>query len=1031
MGGPPNYNIVGPSINSSPINLWQPNTVYSVLGAQVSYNGQIYEVTTVHTSGSSFDSSKFTLLGSGDSAGAIAIETARALAAESTLGTEISGITPQNASTSIKGISTLSVAPISSTSPIALGANDPSVTNARIPTPHASTHAPAGADPLITTDLPTAVDVGAFTYGTAVTGTRTTLKLRDFISVKDFGAKGDGVTDDTVAIQNAITSLPQPGGGVIYFPAGAYIISSTLTWSDRCVILRGAGTSSQPNAGGTRLNFSSGVTGINIQNGSLGYGARSRIESMRILGSDTIPGTNDGILLQANETTISDVDIEGFAGSGINIDSSAGTAATNGNIFRIDHVRCAFNLTSGFRTFGSNSNAGTITSLDCTNNGPITSLNGSITLPQSSIVVTNAAILTNSYTTTTAGVTLPIASISVASTAGYQKRGIISVGGQIVTYADTDGTHFLQCQGGSGTISSGSSINPVVNIYGQLVSYTGISSNTLTGCVGGSGTFTTGIAVGGSGYNLVENASLGNRYLGIHISTCATGGILIGGSSENSRMYGVYFESQNCPALTFAPSGGGRNVIEFDNCSRIDGLSPIIGDLVAVNFISLNQGSGLHWKKLVVGSDLANQPNLVIDGTAGAADFNAGMQAIFQNAAATTNWSQYCYTDGRLLLGSASAKSFLLQNQIQLQGGLSFQRKAIADANYTVSSGPNGSGTPADTYIAFSSISAPRTVTIPSIASVTSGTVLIIADESGSCNGTNTITLSGANINGAGSYILNSAHSYVSLLAGASSWQIVGSVGSSGGSGIANYQKFTNSGTFTVPAGVTNIKARGIAAGAGGGGGGSTSGATLQSGGGGGAGGSIIDIEISVTPADTLTITIGAGGTAGSGGASGGAAGTGGGTGGTTSIVDGATTLLAALGGVPGVGSAANSVTVVGGGIWAGVTTNITAAGITAGTGGGSAQVSGYPMLAVVGGSGGGAANATPLGGGGGNAQLSSSYLKQNNGGTSGGSATTSGVSGTTATQPGCGGAGGGGGANGGSGGSGGVGGSGQVELWW
>ncbi len=51
------------------------------------------------------------------------------------------------------------------------------------------------------------------------------VKLNDVVSVKDFGAKGDGVTDDTAAIQAAITAN---AGGVIFFPAGVYKITSTI-----------------------------------------------------------------------------------------------------------------------------------------------------------------------------------------------------------------------------------------------------------------------------------------------------------------------------------------------------------------------------------------------------------------------------------------------------------------------------------------------------------------------------------------------------------------------------------------------------------------------------------------------------------------------------------------------------------------------------------------------------------------------------------------------------------------------------------
>lgn len=47
-------------------------------------------------------------------------------------------------------------------------------------------------------------------------------------SVKWFGAKGDGVTDDTTSIQNTIT-LFSTTGGIVVVPYGTYIISSPLT----------------------------------------------------------------------------------------------------------------------------------------------------------------------------------------------------------------------------------------------------------------------------------------------------------------------------------------------------------------------------------------------------------------------------------------------------------------------------------------------------------------------------------------------------------------------------------------------------------------------------------------------------------------------------------------------------------------------------------------------------------------------------------------------------------------------------------
>lgn len=59
-----------------------------------------------------------------------------------------------------------------------------------------------------------------------------------FRNVKDFGARGDGVTDDTAAIQRAVTQGNRCGPSacesstntpaIVYFPEGTYLISSSI-----------------------------------------------------------------------------------------------------------------------------------------------------------------------------------------------------------------------------------------------------------------------------------------------------------------------------------------------------------------------------------------------------------------------------------------------------------------------------------------------------------------------------------------------------------------------------------------------------------------------------------------------------------------------------------------------------------------------------------------------------------------------------------------------------------------------------------
>ncbi|MGR9993601.1 glycosyl hydrolase family 28-related protein [Escherichia coli] len=68
-----------------------------------------------------------------------------------------------------------------------------------------------------------------------MTNRTVTEKLGDVISVKDFGASGDGVTDDTAIIQALFdllsdANVPQPTNNnyTVVFPSGVYKISSIV-----------------------------------------------------------------------------------------------------------------------------------------------------------------------------------------------------------------------------------------------------------------------------------------------------------------------------------------------------------------------------------------------------------------------------------------------------------------------------------------------------------------------------------------------------------------------------------------------------------------------------------------------------------------------------------------------------------------------------------------------------------------------------------------------------------------------------------
>lgn len=67
------------------------------------------------------------------------------------------------------------------------------------------------------------------------------------LNVRDSGAKGDGLTKDTVAVQKALDACTSAGGGTVIVPSGNYLLGSVVIGSNTTLQLeRGANLSGSP-----------------------------------------------------------------------------------------------------------------------------------------------------------------------------------------------------------------------------------------------------------------------------------------------------------------------------------------------------------------------------------------------------------------------------------------------------------------------------------------------------------------------------------------------------------------------------------------------------------------------------------------------------------------------------------------------------------------------------------------------------------------------------------------------------------------
>lgn len=204
-------------------------------------------------------------------------------------------------------------------------------------------------------------DVNSAVYnaasGSSGTVPRTAVsKFAEHVSVKDYGAKGDGITNDQPAFQAAVDAVNAAGGGIVFVPPGTYILDVVNYVTDsgsvygitsiklkNNVILQGAGPASI----------------LKVKSGAYGGGAFYRMISSR----DTVRLSNAGIfdltvdgnranqvasaqcnnitLEVANTVEVSRVNCINANGNGIMLRGAGGSPAINVKVTECSVSNCA------------------------------------------------------------------------------------------------------------------------------------------------------------------------------------------------------------------------------------------------------------------------------------------------------------------------------------------------------------------------------------------------------------------------------------------------------------------------------------------------------------------------------------------------------------------------------------------------------------------------------------------------------------------------------------------------------------------
>jgi hypothetical protein len=457
------------------------------------------------------------------------------------------------------------------------------------------------------------------------------------VNVKDYGAKGDGTTDDSTAIQNALDYVSNHGGGLVLVPDGDYYVCNTITIPSQ-VTLKGLSLGSNVNNSNVQIKGNLNLSVVVIMNGGSASSQTSLQNIVITRSSGIIPIGCIGVKVESSDySTLIDVHIKRQA-KGLVINGQLACSCQRVVIFGISEVYCSI------------TDIPQVTLIDCSfgKNGGELSITGATDLLQISGVVDTLNVIRCQFNPTVSGVSNAINFKNFSGSNGYLHFDSCHLENVITTITSDSNTLAIPRLLFTGCTVSNSVLNYFISLHSNTSITEWIISNSI---INGK------ISLSKGGTLLLTN----NRIVGLCVFDLDTANISGNIFNTGLTLNGVWDD------LVFANNlfdGSGQFLT--DNST---GVKSIVGNISKSGFNNYNATLGGEYLKMGSGVSFGIRKYGGTLDTSGNGSFNTGIanshingimvQAFYKDGSGLMKPLTVNYVDGGLVSltgGIANAK---------------------------------------------------------------------------------------------------------------------------------------------------------------------------------------------------------------------------------------------------------------------------------------------------------------------------------------------------------------------------------------